>query len=1127
MTLHLHTGERTDLLADALGDLLSTPLADPFAREVVVVPARGVERWLTQRLSHRLGVGGRGGDGVCAGVDFVSPHSLVSLLLDRADDDPWSPDRLAWPVLETIDEVLGEPGFETLSRHLGHDDTGELGDLRRSRRYSVARRLAGLLASYGTQRPSLLTDWREGRDHDGEGAPLPDDLRWQAELWRRLLLRVEAAPPDVRLAATTERLRSGDVGDLALPPRLSLFGHTRLPVSEVSLLEALGALREVHLWLPQTSVTLWDDLAPAAHEGPVRRAEDRSPAMVHHPLLASLGRDTRELRRTLGDAPSTVQALRAPEAPDTLLGWLQHDLRANAAPDPDLRATRTHADGDHSVQVHACHGAARQVDVLREVLVGLLESDPTLEPRDILVMCPDIESYAPLISAAFGLADVAPEDEGHPAHTLRVRLADRSPGATNPLLALGATLVDLVASRLTATEVLDLATAEPVRARFGFDDDALERITQWVGEAAVRWGLDAADRGRYGLTLGDNTWLTGLQRLLLGVAVSGDGHRTVGATLPVDDVGDADLELLGRFREFVDRLQRFLDAARQTSGASEWARAIGEAVHSLTTVPLEDTWQRAQFDRELARITAAEQQGATRLRHADVRALFRHRLRSRPTRANFRTGTLTVCTMVPMRSVPHRVVCLVGLDDGVFPRVSSVDGDDALGRAPMTGERDLRSEDRQLLLDAVGAATQTLVVTYSGRGEHTGETRPPAVPLGELLSALDGTTSAPVLGRVLVHHPLQPYDESNLVPDKLGTSQPFSFDRTALRGAEAARDPRPLVRERVPEPLPLRATDDVSLADLHDFFTHPVRTFFRSRLRVSTPAESEQVKDAIPIALDNLEQWAVGDRLVRDILSGAAPQQSMLAEQLRGLLPPGELGRSELTTIVTKVRPLYEQSLELRRGAEARTVDVVVDLGGGRRLTGTVDDLYGNQLVSVTYSNLSAKQRVAGWLDALALATGRPDENWTVHSIGKHRAGSQIAMVAPLAEPQALDWLRDLVALRDLGLSEPLPLPLRTSLAYAEELAKSGDTGEADRRAGLDWTTPRFSEGGFPKEDADAWHVLAWGEHRAYDALTGALREGEGAPPPHLGTAAAPHRLAWLAGRLWAPMLASERLRAG
>ena len=482
-------------------------------------------------------MGARGGDGVCAGVDFVTPHSLVSMLLDRDAEDPWSPDRLAWPLLEVIDGCLDEPGFSDLGRHLGHGDPT---DERSARRYAVARRLAGLFSSYAVQRPQLVRDWRAGDDTDGDGEPLDDDLRWQAELWRRLVDRVEAPAPDVRHATTLERLAAGDAG-LDLPGRLSLFGHTRLPVTEVELLRALGEHRDVHLWLPQPSPVLWAALAPTAPVGPVARAEDGSAGVVEHPLLASLGRDSRELRRTLGEL-ETDQLAAGFADPTTLLGWLQSDLRANRAPDAATLASRVRARRPVGAGARLPRHRPPGRRAARGPRRALLQDDPTLEPRDILVMCPDIETYAPLISAGFGLADVAHEDVGHPAHRLRVRLADRSPGATNPLLGVAADLVELAAGRMAATAVLDLAATEPVRARFGFTDDHLERMARWVDQAAIRWGYDRDHRGAFGLDLDANTWLAGLERVLLGAAMSGDGHRFVRTTLPLDDVGDGHLE---------------------------------------------------------------------------------------------------------------------------------------------------------------------------------------------------------------------------------------------------------------------------------------------------------------------------------------------------------------------------------------------------------------------------------------------------------------------------------------------------------------------------------------------------------------------------------------------------------
>ncbi|MFL6156210.1 MAG: exodeoxyribonuclease V subunit gamma, partial [Marmoricola sp.] len=642
MTLHLHRADSTDVLAGALARVLAEPVADPFAQEVVVVPAKGVERWLAQRLSHRLGAGPHGQDGVCAGVRFLSPRSLVALLTGTERTDPWDPDRLVWPLLEVIDESLDEDWCATLARHLGREETGVEAELRAGRRYSVARRLAGLFAGYAAQRPALVTAWREGRDEDGVGHRLDDDLLWQPQLWRGLLARVDAPAPDVRHTVTLEALRSGGA-QLDLPGRLSMFGHTRLPRTELELLVGLAEHRDVHLWLPQVSASLGEALAGAGAvaAGPVPRSADLSAHLVAHPLLASLGRDARELQRSLagvGVTEARVEPRQAAE-PATLLGWLQHDLRANAAPSTEVQAEREISGADRSVQVHACHGPARQVDVLREVLVGLLADDPTLEPRDILVMCPDVETFAPLIEAGFGLGEVA--EDSHPAHRLRVRLADRGLQSTNALLAVAGHLVDLVGGRATASQVLDLVADDAVRRRFGFDDDDLAQLTRWVADSGVRWGLTSQHRADFGLgSLEQNTWRAGLDRVLVGVAMAED-QVLLGRTLPLDDVGSGAIDLAGRFAEAVDRVQRAVEDLQRARYAAEWVQALGEGVSSLTAVDRDEVWQTVQLERELASIGTGADGEPVALRVADVRALLTHQLAGRPTRANFRTGTLT------------------------------------------------------------------------------------------------------------------------------------------------------------------------------------------------------------------------------------------------------------------------------------------------------------------------------------------------------------------------------------------------------------------------------------------------------------------------------------------------------
>jgi exodeoxyribonuclease V gamma subunit len=1103
MTVHLHRADRTDVLADALGELLATPLPDPFAEEVVVVPARGVERWLAQRLSHRLGTGLRGGDGVCAGVRFLSPRSLVALLLGIEQDDPWDPDRMVWPLLGVVDDSLDEPWCATLATHLGAGRTGVEHELRQGRRWSVARRLAGLFASYAVQRPGLLAAWTAGDDTDGCGAALDRDLDWQPRLWRRLLERVDAPAPDARHATTLAAIRAGD--PLELPDRLSLFGHTRLPVTEVELLAAVGEVREVHLWLPQASAELWHALAPVVAEGPVRRSADRSADEVGHPLLASLGRDAREVQRTLALLPgvSDRSSPAAVEPVGTLLGWLQHDLRSNAVPPLSVRAERDLAVDDRSVQVHACHGAGRQVDVLREVLVGLLEDDPTLEPRDILVMCPDVDAYAPLIQAAFGL-----QDGSHPGHRLRVRLADRGLAGTNPLLQVATRLVDLAGGRATASEVLDFLAQEPVRRRFGLDDGDVERLTRWVAASGVRWGLSSRHRAPYHLDgIAQNTWSAGLDRVLLGVAVAEQGPvesgAVVGGTLPLDDVGSGSVELAGRFAELLDRLGAVVDALDAAGPATAWVEALRDGVAALTAVRPVDAWQQAQLDRELAAVAeaAADADQGGRLLLADVRGLLRDRLAGRPTRANFRTGTLTVCTMVPMRSVPHRVVCLLGLDDGVFPRMLVPDGDDVLARGPMTGERDVRSEDRQLLLDALLAATERLVVTYSGASEHTGQPRPPAVPIGELLDALDRTTAGPVRDRVLVRHPLQPFDARNLLPGRLGTPDPFSFDQAALDGALAARGPRvtpELVGDQLPPPEDAGA--DLTLSELADFYKNPARAFLR-RLDVATAADREEVRDAIPIELEGLESWAVGDRVMSALLAGADPEAVCTAELLRGELPPGDLGPETLRGIIGTAQVLLDKSAPLRRGTP-RTSEVLVDLGADRRLSGSVAGVHDGDgevlLVRLTWSRLAAKHALPAWIDLLALQAATPESPVTGHVFGKAGRGEVAhAVLGPLDPEFAMSHLTTLVRLRDLGLCRPAPLPVATGRAWA--LGRERSARKAANDARWKWT-PRS----FPGESEDAAFCRVFGRGLEVTDL-----EERG-----LGT---------LATRVWSPLFEHER----
>jgi exodeoxyribonuclease V gamma subunit len=1113
VAFRVHRAERADLLAEGLADLLRDPLPDPFATELVIVPAKGVERWLSQLLSHRLGPGPDRDDGVCAGVDFRSPASLVAELggrpagafgSDRSEDevDPWAPEALTWPLIGVLDDAADEPWCEPLSRHLGHFAEGEERELRRGRRFAVARRLARLFASYAVQRPALLTAWESGQDTDGTGVDLSGDLAWQGELWRRLVAAVGGPTPGERHRAALDRLRAGEL-DAELPARLSLFGHTRLPVTEIELLAAAAQRRDVHLWLPHPSPQLWQALADR-DAGAVPRVEDTSHEAAAHPVLATLGRDVRELQRSLTGHVVDDGALPSPARPATLLGTLQADIVGNRPPTRVDLAAR-----DRSVQVHSCHGPARQVEVLREVLLGLLADDETLEPRDIVVMCPDVEAYAPLVTAAFGLGDVLPAvtDGTHPGQQLRVRLADRALIQTNPLLAVTGQVLTIAGGRAEASRVLDLIALDPVRRRFGFTEDDLETIAGWVEQAGVRWAFDADHRRDFGLDqYVQNTWRFGLDRILAGVAMSDDAERWIGTTLPLDDVASTDIDLAGRLAELLDRLQRLTDRLVGAHPVEHWLTALADGIEALTAVRRGDEWQLGQVQRELAGLLAGAArhgQDSTTLRLPDVRALLSEQLAGRPTRANFRTGTLTVCTMTPMRSVPHRVVCLLGLDDGVFPRHLTVDGDNVLARTPLTGERDPRSEDRQLLLDAVLAATDHLVISYSGRNEVNGEPRPPAVPLGELLDTLEQMT-----GRDLVtEHPLQAFSVANLTGP-----EPFCFDRTALDGARAALGERVTVARLADLRLPALPGTDLELDDLIAFFKDPVKTFLRRRLDIALLEDDERTGDTLPVELAGLAEWQVGERMLRALISGRDPEHALAMEWRRGTLPPGALGWALAKRIRDCALPIADLFVTTTGGlpVSARDIDVVLSTPSGeRRLVGTVTDLYDHRVVKVSYSRLGPKHLLEAWLSLLALEVAWPGRGWTAGAVGRGGKDEPAARQAfrPPAEPRAV--LADLVAIHDAGMCEPLPIPVRTAYAWAQ--GRLRNPAVARKQAEWRWRTDRY-----PGEDADPTHVRVWGPRFPIDDLL--------AVPPRAGEDrhGEPSRLGALASRIWLPLLGAD-----
>ena len=563
-------------------------------------------------------------------------------------------------------------------------------------------------------------------------------------------------------------------------------------------------------------------------------------------------------------------------------------------------------------------------------------------------MCPDIEAFAPLIQATFG----ATEDGRRGSPDLRVRLADRSLRQTNPVLGVVAELLELADARLTASQVLGLADREPVRRRFGLDDDDLARLQDWATAAGVRWGLDAAHRAPFSLAaLEAGTWKAGLDRLLVGVTMAEEGARLFGDVLPLDDVESGAIDLAGRAAELVDRLQAAVDALREPQPVAAWAAAIGAAADALTATTERQSWQRAELQRLLDDMVREARERGARPRAARAARPARRAAAGPARRARTSgPGHLTVCTLVPMRSVPHRVVCLLGLDDGAFPRRAPRDGDDlvpadaARGRPRSThrGPPDAarRADGRH------GPADRHL---HRQRRAHE---RPPPARRARRRAARRrrphgaGRRAGRRAAQVEVRHPLQPFDPRNFAPGELVRGR-----SVGLRPGDAGRRPRARLPARAAAAVPRGAAARAG----------------RSRWWSSTSwCASPSARCARSCAGGwgcGCRSWAArsttrcrssSSRWPRRAPASACSRRAWPARASTPRSPPSARAAScrpgrLAEPVLAEIQPIVEliaarAASELDLAAAPASVDVRVELPGGRTLRGTVPGVRGSTL---------------------------------------------------------------------------------------------------------------------------------------------------------------------------------------
>jgi exodeoxyribonuclease V gamma subunit len=1068
--LHLSTAGHAGPLAAALAEVLAAAPEDPMTPEWVAVPTMGMRRWLALELARCLGASGPGAvDGVAANIEFSSPGQLRQALLEAGrtgDPDPWHVDSLVWAVLEVL-------------RSRDRDD--RLGPLTRlppgATWFSRARRLADVFDRYSVRRPELVLNWVAGRDVDGAGRPLLEHDRWQPHLWRLVRDGIGVPSPPERLPELLEAVRTGAL-DLELPRRLAVFGITTLPSGApfIELLEAVAALRELHLLLLDPSPVTTSRVRHAVLASPrpltQLRSDDLSDAevsQVSHPLLRSWGRPYRERSVLLAaaesrgvPAPEPVEKSRGEDAETakTLLLRLQHDLREGGAPAGDFELDPA----DRSVQVHSCHGQARQVQVLRDAILHLLEDDPSLREDDIVVLSPAIDQFAPLVQAGFGTrvedAD-GPSGDGTPR--LSYRITDRSLRESSPALAALDSLLALVAGRFSASEVLEFISLPVVQRRFNLDDDSLRTISAWVAEANVRWGLDGPQREPWGLPaeFTSNSWRSALDRVLMGVAVSDDGVGLAPGGIAPLGVDSGDIAVAGRLADLVGALQAVADDFKQDRSAAAWCEALAEAIAQFFDVEDAQQWQLEQMRRLVAKVgdqaIVGGEPATVELSLPDVRRLLADRLQGAPRRSEFFRGGITVSSLTPLRWLPFRVICLLGLDEVGTSGSGAVDGDDLAATSPLVGDGDPRSEVRQALLEAVLAARDHLVITRTGHDLRTNREVPATTVLAELRDTITSTLAPAHEGDyarlIETVHPCQRFDDRCFSRGELNVPGPFSFDAGAFAGAVARGKRTAVNRPFLEGVLPVAANTEsvISLAELKRFFNHPIKAFLRQGLQLHLLGEDADASDDLVTSLGGLEHWAVADRLLAARFSGHSTAEWERHERALGTLPPGSLGQAVLSEVTQAIDGVLSvaQGLNVDPARDDRLL-IEVELRDGTRVVSTIvgrcADLSPGPAL-LTCSRVDPKRRLAAWLDLVALVATEPTTNWRSVVVGKPEKGDGVASLGLVSRGEtpadrrrlAVAALEVAVDLYRRGMREPIPLFATLSYKLHNQTARPGD----------------------------------------------------------------------------------------
>ena len=1057
---------RFEILLDQLVAGLEREPASPFVAQQVIVPSMAVRRRIELALADR--------HGICANVEFSYLaqwlwRQIRRLVREVHEDSPFAPEVLAW----RVHEALGDPGFVSAHARLAT----YLGGADQVMRLELARRIAQLIEQYITFRPEFLDAWSAGKRAsitNLTGAAAEDEA-WQAALWRRLAKEIgtDREHPSVAFFRRIETMSEAEVHKAGLPQSAHVFGLPALAPLHLAILRRLARWTALRLYVLNPCQEYWFEVIDPkrlAWLTATRKAEHHE---AGNSLLAAWGRQTQahiDLLLSDDGEPEDPAFAFEPAEGDSLLARVQNSILALEELPAGSVAL---AHGDRSVEVHVCHSLTRELEVLHDQLLMLFAGANAPTPGDILVVTPRLDDAAPLIDAVFG---TAPEGRRIP-----YAITGQAQRRVNPIARALDSLIALTAGRHPASAVFDLLMQDPVAARFEIDAESLESVRAWIEEAGIRWGLEAAQRNDLGLPpSGDHTFADGLQRLYLSYAM-GETNACIDGRIGSGNPEGQRAVALGSFWRFAEELRQLRRDWNTPRNAQGWRDALGNALARFVAEAPDWSEDYRAVQAAIAALHDQMERGGlkTPVPLEVVRSALGELL-DESARGGVPTGRVTFSSISSLRNLPYRVVCAIGMNDGVFPTAGRALEFDLVALAPRRGDRQRRLDERNLFLDLLLAARERLYLSYTGRSVRDNSRKPPSVLVAELLDYVVRACSAQtadegaVRKRLVVDHPLQPFSTDYFNPDSEPRLRSFNAEYCeALQqmGKSAAVATLPIKAEEddeaetapdiglslFPAPLPPPGPEwrTVRLEQLCDFFLSPCRYLLRDRLGIALGEREEELADDEPFLPDPPSRRAIARRLLDPALEGASEAALLELARAGNEFPAGPLGEA---TLAGEIRALWRFARGLReeRAAEllphAAGISFRID-GEDWRLEGALGDLHPAGLVRYRYDDVRASDYLAGWIDHLFLCATLPEAT-TATTRWHSRDG--VFVLGPYDE--ARERLAELMALYREGLRQPLHFFPRSAWAFVQ--------GEDDlataRNKWYSYWRPAFGESQYP-----------------------------------------------------------------